>query len=111
MKRQHIILLGLIAAAPVAAYAQAPANADTTIRATKIEITQIYRPKVKQADKERMDPVLPPRKPELPRFRYEVPQYSPAYAYKPLPLQALALLKDSVDLGYKHYLKIGRAHV
>lgn len=107
MKRQHIILLGLIAAAPVAAYAQAPLSADTTIRATKIEITQIYRPKVKQADKERMDPVLPPRKPELPRFTYEVPQYSPAYAYKPLPLQALALLKDSVDLGYKHYLRLG----
>lgn len=107
MKLRHTILLGIIAAVPVAAYAQVPANADTTIRATKIEISQIYRPKVKQADKERMDPVLPPRNRELPRFDYPVPQYSPAYAYKPLPLQPLALLKDSVDRGYKHYIRLG----
>lgn len=107
MKQQHIILLGLIAIAPVAASAQAPATADTTIRATRIEITQIYRPKVKQADKELIDPVLPPRNRDLLRFDYEVPQYSPAYSYKPLPLQPLALLKDSTDHGFRHYIKLG----
>jgi outer membrane receptor protein involved in Fe transport len=107
MKQYHIILLGLLATLPRITAAQAPVVADTTIRATKIEITQIYRPKVKQADKERLNPVLPPRNETLPHFEYEVPQYSPSYSYKPLPLQALALIKDSAAPGFRHYIQVG----
>ncbi|GAA4448292.1 hypothetical protein [Rurimicrobium arvi] len=105
MNRKQLLSFGLLATAIPAAQAQT--EADTTIRATRIEITQIYKPKVKQADKESLVPVLPPRSRTTPRFDYQVPQYSPAYTYKPSPLQPLALLNDSAGGGFRHYLKAG----
>jgi hypothetical protein len=88
------------------AKAQSKAN-DTTIKATTIEITQIYQPQIKQAVKETYTPTLPPREAALARFDYNIPSQTVNYAYKPMPLQPLAMGSDTTSKGFKNYVKAG----
>lgn len=79
--------------------------ADTTIKATTIEITQIYKPQIKQTKKQDYNPSLPPTDNSPSSFQYQVPQYQQDYSYKPMPLQALAIAKDTNRRSYDHYIK------
>lgn len=106
MNSKKIFVPGLLVCFAASAAAQQK-NADTTIKATTIEITQIYQPQIKHAVKEIYQPTLPAVAPSPARFIYEVPDHRLQYSYKPLPLQALASPKDSLYKGYHHYVKAG----
>jgi hypothetical protein len=108
MSSKKIIISGLLSllASGISAQ-QKPVAADTTIKASTIEITQIYRPQIKQAVKETYNPALPPADQAPANFTYTVPVQSVHYSYKPLPLQALAIGDDTVNTGYRHYIKAG----
>jgi hypothetical protein len=82
-------------------------DADTNIRATTIEITQIYQPQIKQAVKEQYSPTLPPIDKRPVNFSYEVPSHVLNYSYKPLPLQALSIGRDTSKKTTQHYVKAG----
>lgn len=82
-------------------------DADTNIRATTIEITQIYQPQIKQAVKELYSPTLPPIDKKPVNFSYEVPSHALNYSYKPLPLQALSIGRDTSKKTTQHYAKLG----
>lgn len=82
-------------------------DADTNIRATTIEITQIYQPQIKQAVKEQYSPTLPPVDKRPVNFSYEVPSHALNYSYKPLPLQALSIGRDTSKKTTQHYVKAG----
>ncbi|MBL7712005.1 MAG: hypothetical protein JNL13_06065 [Chitinophagaceae bacterium] len=108
MSSKKIIISGLVSLlASGAAAQQKPVATDTTIKASTIEITQIYRPQVKQAVKETYSPSLPAADQAPANFTYTVPLQSVNYTYKPLPLQALAIGEDTVNTGYRHYIKAG----
>lgn len=109
MSSKKIIISGLISllASGASAQQKPAAAADTTIKASTIEITQIYRPQVKQAVKETYSPSLPAADHTPANFTYTVPVQSVNYNYKPLPLQALAIGDDTVNTGYRHYIKAG----
>lgn len=81
---------------------------DTVIKASTIEITQVYKPEVKQAPKKDYTPALPPADNSKPNFDYTVPQQSLYYTYKSLPLRPLALGKDSATAQpFYNYVKAG----
>lgn len=82
-------------------------DVDTNIRATTIEITQIYQPQIKQAVKEQYSPTLPPIDKKPVNFSYEVPSHALNYSYKPLPLQALSIGRDTSKKTTQHYAKLG----
>lgn len=108
MNRKKIIISSLMLFAAADGFAQQKiAVNDTTIKATTIEITQIYQPQIKQAVKETYTPTLPPVDNKTPRFEYNVPSQTQNYSYKPLPLQPLAFGADTTPLGYKNYVKAG----
>lgn len=106
MNNHKIFLSSLCVLSSLFARAQSKAN-DTTIKATTIEITQIYQPQIKQAVKETYTPTLPPRDSSTARFDYVVPSQSVNYSYKPLPLQPLAFGSDTTSKGFKNYIKAG----
>jgi hypothetical protein len=80
---------------------------DTTIKATTIEISQVYQPQIKQATKQKLNPILPPLDSTKPIFEYQVPPEIQNYTYKPLPIQPIAINKDSNIGSFKHYIKAG----
>lgn len=82
-------------------------SADTLLKATTIEITQIYKPQIKQAVKEPVNPTLPSTEAGLPSYTYDVPQPATNYAYKAQPLQPLAYKQDSALMLYNNYVKFG----
>lgn len=93
--------------AAAGAGAQQAGSRDTVIRASTIEISQIYKPEVKQAVKQDYNPALPPRDQSAPSFNYAVPQQSLYYSYRSLPLRPLSLGLDSVTAPYGNYIKAG----
>lgn len=99
-------LLTLAVSGTVSAQQKNPAT-DTTIKGSTIEITQIYQPQIKQTVKETITPTLPPAEQTAGSFKYDVPNHSLNYNYKATPLQPLALAKDSLQSGYKGYVKAG----
>jgi hypothetical protein len=108
MDKRKIIISSLLFVTTANALAQQKTNVnDTTIKATTIEITQIYKPQIKQAVKETYNPTLPPKDNSVPQFSYDVPQHIQTYSYKPTPIQPLAITTDSSNNGYKHYIKAG----
>jgi hypothetical protein len=80
---------------------------DTVIKASTIEISQVYKPEVKQSPKKDYTPELPPTDNTKSSFDYTVPQQSLYYSYKSLPLHPLALGKDSVTKPFNNYIKAG----
>lgn len=106
MNQYKYILSSLCVISSFWAMAQPKAN-DTTIKATTIEITQIYQPQIKQAVKETYTATLPPRDSSSPLFDYKIPSQVVNYSYKPLPLQPLAYGSDTTRKGFKNYLKAG----
>lgn len=108
MNKKRIIISSLLFIAATDSFAQQKvAVNDTTIKATTIEITQIYQPQIKQAVKETYAPTLPPAENKKPSFEYNVPAQTQNYSYKPLPLQPLAFGADTTTQGYKNYVKAG----
>ncbi len=106
-----IIITGAVAVAAIAvtfstATAQAPAK-DTVIRTNTIEVIQSYRPEVKQAPKPEFMPGLPPVDTSRPRLSYTVPSQTVYFNYHSLPIKPLALGKDSTDLPFANYIKLG----
>lgn len=83
------------------------ATKDTTIKGATIEIIQSYKPEVQQATKPMLTPALPPIDTSRPTFYYSVPQQTLNYSYSPLPLQPLALNKNSEQLPFANYVKLG----
>ncbi|MES2479255.1 MAG: hypothetical protein V4561_09215 [Bacteroidota bacterium] len=108
MNRKKIITSSLLFITTFDGFAQQKTLVnDTTIKATTIEITQIYQPQIKQAVKETYAPTLPKAENKTPSFEYTVPSQTQNYSYKPLPLQPLAFGSDTTQQGYKNYLKLG----
>ncbi len=106
MNKYTYILSSLCILSSVFAMAQPKVN-DTTIKATTIEITQIYQPQIKQAVKEIYTPTLPPRESSVTLFDYNIPAQTVNYVYKPMPLQPLAFGSDTTNKGFKNYVKAG----
>ena len=112
MNRKKIIISSLIFIAAFDGFAQQKTLVnDTTIKATTIEITQIYQPQIKQAVKETYAPTLPKTENKKPSFEYTVPSQTQNYSYKPLPLQPLAFGSDTTPKGFKNYLKVGAGNL
>lgn len=108
MNRKKIIISSLFILALNEGFAQQKNGVnDTTIKATTIEITQIYQPQIKHAVKETYAPTLPPSEYKIPVFEYTVPVQTQNYSYKPLPLKPLAIGSDTTPQGYKNYIKAG----
>jgi hypothetical protein len=96
-----------IAVAGLTATASAQQKADTTLKSATIEVIQSYKPEVKQAPKPVFIAELPPRDTARPNLKYEVPQQTLYYTYSALPLRPLALGKDTTELPFQNYLKLG----
>ncbi|MFA6152890.1 MAG: TonB-dependent receptor [Chitinophagaceae bacterium] len=105
-KKSIVTSLFLIAGIEVFAQ-QKPTSNDTTIKNSTIEISQIYQPKIKEAVKETINPTLPQQDIVTPEYKYVVPTQNLNYAYKPQPLQALAMGTDTTYKGFHHYVKAG----
>jgi hypothetical protein len=90
---------------------QRTAPGDTVIKASTIEITQVYKPEVKQAPKPDYAPALPPADRHKTDFDYTVPAQPLYYPYKSLPLRPLALGKDSLKPPYDNYIKGGAGNL
>lgn len=84
-----------------------PRASRDTIKGATIEVYQNYKPELKPAPKPAFNPSLPPADTTHPSFRYEVPQQTLYYTYRSLPLRPLALGKDSAQLPYPSYVKLG----
>lgn len=84
---------------------------DTVLKSTTIEVIQSYKPEVKQMPKPELRAELPPRDTSKPAFSYEIPQQNLHYTYAALPLRPLALGKDSTQLPFPGYLKIGAGNL
>ena len=106
MNKYTYILSSLCILSSAFAMAQPKVN-DTTIKATTIEITQIYQPQIKQAVKEIYTPTLPPRESSVTLFDYNIPAQTVNYVYKPMPLQPLAFGSDTTNKAFKNYVKAG----
>lgn len=87
--------------------AQNSNSADTLIKSSTIEITQIYRPKVKQSTKPFYTPNLPAQTEATVGGTYDIPQFRLDYGYKATPLQALAISPDTSYTEFKKYIKAG----
>jgi len=105
MRRRIVVIL--IAILTLAIKASAQQKGDTTLKSTTIEVIQSYKPEITQAPKPEFKPDLPPRDTSKPAFRYEVPQQALYYTYSSLPLRPLALGKDTSDLPFPSYIKLG----
>lgn len=84
-----------------------PRAAKDTIKGATIEVYQNYKPELKPVPKPVFNPSLPPADTSHPAFRYEVPQQGLYYTYRSLPLRPLALGKDSTELPFPSYIKLG----
>lgn len=89
------------------ATADAQQKRDTTLKSTTIEVIQSYKPEVKQAPKPVLVAELPPRDTARPNLKYDVPQQTLYYTYSALPLRPLALGKDTMELPFQNYIKLG----
>jgi hypothetical protein len=96
-----------IAVTALTATAHAQQKADTTLKSTTIEVIQSYKPEVKQAPKPVLVAELPPRDTARPTLKYDVPQQTLYYTYSALPLRPLALGKDTTELPFQNYIKLG----
>lgn len=102
-----MIALIVLLSVPASMIAQQRGTGDTLLKGTTIEVIQSYKPEVKQLPKIEFNPELPPRDTSRPVFKYEVPQQALNYTYSSLPLRPLALGKDTTELPFPGYLKIG----
>jgi len=107
MGRKYFILLLLLAFATGAEAQRGAQGNDTTIKNTTIEIIQSYKPQVKQAPKPEWMPQLPPADTTHPAFTYDVPQQTLYYTYSSLPLRPLELGRDTLNMPFRNYVKLG----
>ncbi len=107
---KHIIIssaaVAVLSFGHLSANAQAPAK-DSVMRTNTIEVIQSYRPEVKQAPKPEFVPGLPPVDTSRPRLSYTVPPQMLYFSFHSTPLKPLALGKDSTDLPFPNYIKMG----
>ncbi|GAA4469228.1 hypothetical protein GCM10023093_28290 [Nemorincola caseinilytica] len=82
-------------------------GADTVLKGSTIEVTQSYKPKVKQAPKPEWKPAMPAVDTSRPRLNFDVPQQTLYYAYNSTPLRPLALGKNTGEQAYPNYVKLG----
>ena len=80
---------------------------DTTLPGATIEVIQSYKPKVREIPKPEFTPQLPPADTSRPDVSYEVPQQTLHFKYAAKPIRPLALGKDSLQLPYQNYVKLG----
>jgi len=111
MKRSNIFSAGLAMLAAAPAFAQralprGPQGRDT-IRGAVVEVYQTYQPEIKLAPRPQPVPALPPVDTARPRFEYSVPQQTLNYTYRALPLQPLALGRDTAPLPPQNYVRAG----
>src|SRR5690606_5591298 len=101
---KKIFLFSVLSFLSMSLYAQ---KKDTVLKDQTIEVIQSYKPVVKQAPKPLFSPDLPPADTALPMFEYNVPQQVLSYSYTALPIRPLALSKDSTELPFPNYVKLG----
>lgn len=87
--------------------AMAQRGADTVLKGSTIEVTQSYKPRVKQAPKPEWKPQLPAVDTSRPRLNFDVPQQTLYYAYNSTPLRPLALGKNMNARPFPNYIKVG----
>ncbi len=105
-KLLHILMI-LLAVSPAALAQKRQIARDTAIRGATIEITQSYKPEVKQAAKPELSTNLPPADNSRPVFNYNISQQNLQYNYTATPLRPLALGKDSSVAPFPNYVKLG----
>lgn len=104
MKVRHSLLLVTLIYGTTAL---AQRNADTVLKGSTIEVTQSYKPRVKQVPKPEWKPQLPAIDTSRPRLSFDVPQQTLYYAYNSTPLRPLALGKNTNARPYPNYVKVG----
>lgn len=82
-------------------------GADTVLKGSTIEVTQSYKPRVKQVPKPEWKPAMPAVDTARPHLTFDVPQQTLYYAYNSTPLRPLALGRDMGDKAYPNYVKAG----
>lgn len=103
-KRLNYFFLLIATLCGITAFSQ---EKDTTLQDQTIEVIQAYKPQVKQTPKPNFAPDLPPKETGTPSFQYDVPQQTLYYSYTPPALRPLVLAKDSTQLPYPNYVKLG----
>lgn len=101
--RQGLLLVLLMSGTA----AMAQRNSDTVLKGSTIEVTQSYKPRVKQSPKPEWKPQLPPVDTSRPHLTFDVPQQALYYAYNSQPLRPLALGKNINERPYPNYVKVG----
>ena len=104
--RSKAILTVLAAGVTFSAQSQ-QRQADTSLGATTIEVIQSYKPEVRQVPRPEVSPDLPPRDTSSPEVHYQVPQQTLYFTYSARPIRPLALDRDSINLPFSNYVKLG----
>jgi len=84
---------------------------DTVLKGSTIEVTQQYKPRVKQSPKQEWKPQLPPADTTHRHVSFDVPQQTLYYAYNSKPLRPLALGRNLLNRPYPNYLKAGAGNL
>ncbi len=108
--KKHCSLLLVFLTFGISASAQRSGK-DTVLKGSTIEVTQTYKPRVKQSPKPQWKPQLPPVDTTHSSVKIEVPQQTLYYSYNSLPLRPLALGKSPLTLPYENYLKVGAGNI
>jgi hypothetical protein len=111
MRRAILLVSAVLIFLHVEVTAQQRPAGDTVLKGTTIEVIQSYKPEVKQVPKPEFPPDIPPRDTSRPTFKYEVPQQALFYTYSSLPIRPLALGRDTTQLPFPSYIKLGAGNL